>query len=96
MKPVFVSNCTDVAWQASTCSSMNECPPAAKCRYKLRIKIPVKILGLCYKRLIILHFKARHETVLYFAPLPPYTYAVDAPITLVPLYLEIHVRGYIP
>lgn len=48
-------------------------------------------MGLYYKRLIVLHFNYRHETVLYVGPPPPYTCAVDAPITLVPLYLEIHI-----
>jgi len=55
----------------------------------------VKILHLCYKRLITLHFKDRRETVLCVVPPPPDTCAVYAHI-LVPLYMDIHVLGEIP
>jgi len=56
-------------------------------------KNSVKILNLCYKRLITLHFKDRHETILCVVPPPLDTCAVYAHIPLVPLYLDIHVLG---
>ena len=56
-------------------------------------KNSVKILRLCSKLLITLHFKDRHETVLCVGPPPPYTCAVYVPIPLVLLYMEIQVLG---
>lgn len=43
MKRIFVSKSTDVAWQARSCSRMNQCSPGAKFRYMLRIKLSSNI-----------------------------------------------------
>jgi len=90
MKHIFVSNSKDVACQARRRSGMNEMFAGSHMPLHVEDKNSVKILRLRYKRLITLHFKDRHETVLCVVPPPPDTCAVYA---LVPLYLNIHVLG---
>jgi len=52
MKRIFVSNSKDVAWQARRCSGMNGCSSRAKMPLYVEDKTSVKILRLCYNRLI--------------------------------------------
>jgi len=71
MKRIFVSNSKDVDWQARRCCGMNGCSPGANMPLYVEDKNSVKVLRLCYNRLITLHFKDRHETVLCVVVPPP-------------------------